>query len=671
MTQAMLAEVVSDLVTGAGIDTPPRRRHRHHRPARDRGRVGSPHGQPRHRAIVWQDRRTAERCDELAAGRRTSRWCGRDRARARPVLLGHEDRVAPHRRRRRRRRRPRLRHHRLVAAVEPDRRRGARHRALERQPHDAVRHREPATGPTSCATCSASRRPVLPEVRPSAAASGRPRRRADRAPASRSAASPATSRPRCSARPASSPGMTKNTYGTGSFVLMNVGDDLPGAGRGPADDGGLAASRTDARSGRRPRDPLRARGRDLRHRRRGPVAARRPRHHREAAPTVGPLAASVDGHRWRGRRAGLHRSRAARGGTPTPAGTILGITRGTGRAHLARAVVESMAFQTRDVVDAMVRRRATLGDASCGSTAARPRWTCCCRLQADQLGVAVTRADVAETTALGAAYLAGLGVGVWSTAAELRIDLRRSTRVEPAADRGDADRSHAQWRRAVERARDWAEPASPDAVARRSQVEISDATRSRIVLLPAPQLEAVPRHHQRHLAAPDRRDANSSGPAVEPSRQRAEHERTEPALVRQVPNRRTSRPGSDPDRRRRPTSACSSRLGTGDEGLRTRPPRRTRRGLDGRRRAPRRPGPPAWPSRARMSSTSTPSTWRISATSRSTTVPSGRSMTSSSTARPAPRSRMSMPTTSPRTAPIRLATAPRAPGRSGSQTRRT
>ena len=89
------------------------------------------------------------------------------------------------------------------------------------------------------------------------------------------------------------------------------------------------------------------------------------------AAETGPLAETRPRHRRRVRRARVHRARARRGGTRTRAGTIVGITRGTGRAHLARAVVEAMAFQTADVVDAITRRQRHADRPSCASTAAR------------------------------------------------------------------------------------------------------------------------------------------------------------------------------------------------------------------------------------------------------------------------------------------------------------
>jgi glycerol kinase len=140
---------------------------------------------------------------------------------------------------------------------------------------------------------------------------------------------------------------------------------------------------------------------------------------------------------------------------PYARGTVLGITRGAGRAHLARAVVESMAYQTRDVVDAMTAASGTpLGELRVDGGAAA--MDLLLQLVADQLGVPVARSAVGETTALGAAYLAGLGAGVWSTAEQVSANWTADARVEPAGDRAVVDAAHAQWRRAVERSRGWA-----------------------------------------------------------------------------------------------------------------------------------------------------------------------------------------------------------------------
>jgi glycerol kinase len=136
-------------------------------------------------------------------------------------------------------------------------------------------------------------------------------------------------------------------------------------------------------------------------------------------------------------------------------GTILGLTRGTTRAHIARAALESMVFQTRDVLEAMqqdsgIQLAALKVDG--GATANNLLM----QLQTDLLGVPVERPQVQETTALGAAYLAGLAVGFWKDAADVAHHWALDRRFEPAADAADSDRRYARWKRAVERSLDWA-----------------------------------------------------------------------------------------------------------------------------------------------------------------------------------------------------------------------
>jgi glycerol kinase len=141
---------------------------------------------------------------------------------------------------------------------------------------------------------------------------------------------------------------------------------------------------------------------------------------------------------------------------PYARGLLVGFTRGTTRAHVARAVIEAMAYQTRDVVDAMA---AASGHAVAELRAdgGASQADLLLRLQADQLGVPVARAALPETTALGAAYLAGLAEGVWSGTDELEGLWSADVTVVPSPDRGDADRLHSSWLRAVGRARHWAE----------------------------------------------------------------------------------------------------------------------------------------------------------------------------------------------------------------------
>jgi glycerol kinase len=139
---------------------------------------------------------------------------------------------------------------------------------------------------------------------------------------------------------------------------------------------------------------------------------------------------------------------------PYARGTIVGITRGTTRAHLARAAVEAMAYQTRDVTEAM-EREAGVHPAELRVDGGASAMNLLCRLQADQLGVVVRRPAIQETTGLGAAFLAGIAKGVWSSTEELtktwRLDKEFSPSTpDPALYEG--------WKRAVERARAWEKP---------------------------------------------------------------------------------------------------------------------------------------------------------------------------------------------------------------------
>src|SRR5262245_24267612 len=241
------------------------------------------------------------------------------------------------------------------------------------------------------------------------------------------------------------PGLTKNTYGTGSFVLMNVGPECPppvegllttvawtGVGADPVAYALEGAIFVTGAAVQWLRDGL------------GVIA--------EAAE-IGPLAAGVadtDGVYVVPAFTGL----GSPWWDPYARGTVVGITRGTTAAHLARAVVEAMAYQTRDVVDAMA--------AASGQTIAELRVDggasaidLLLQLQADQLGVPVARPANQETTALGAAYVAGLAEGVWDTPADVAGAWQLDRRAEPAGDREPADRHHERWLRAVERSRGW------------------------------------------------------------------------------------------------------------------------------------------------------------------------------------------------------------------------
>ncbi|MGO9874108.1 MAG: glycerol kinase GlpK [Acidimicrobiia bacterium] len=241
------------------------------------------------------------------------------------------------------------------------------------------------------------------------------------------------------------PGMTKNTYGTGSFVLTNVGPNLPEPVDGllttvawslGSDDVTYAMEGAIFVTGAAIqwlRDGL------------GVIA--------DAADT-GPLAESVPDS------GGVYVVPAFTGlGSPWwdayARGAIVGITRGTSRAHLARAVVESMAFQTTDVVDAIVRASGTaLAEMRVDGGASVMNLLC--QFQADLLGVPVRRAAVQETTALGAAFLAGIAEDVWDSPATVNATWQAEASFSPQMDPPDRDERLATWHRAVERCRDWA-----------------------------------------------------------------------------------------------------------------------------------------------------------------------------------------------------------------------
>jgi glycerol kinase len=240
------------------------------------------------------------------------------------------------------------------------------------------------------------------------------------------------------------PGMTKNTYGTGSFVLMNVGatcpDPVPGLLATVAWTLAAPAATAYALEGaifvtgaaiQWLRDGL------------GIIAT---------AADIGPLAASVDDSE------GVFLVPAFTGlgspwWDPYARGTIVGLSRGSGRAQLARAVVEAMAYQTRDVIDAMTDA-CRLPVTSLRVDGGASVMDLLLQLQADQCQIPVARSRVADTTALGAAYLAGLAEGVWGSLDELAQLWGADAEARPRR-RGD-DRFE-QWQRAVARARGWAE----------------------------------------------------------------------------------------------------------------------------------------------------------------------------------------------------------------------
>jgi glycerol kinase len=243
------------------------------------------------------------------------------------------------------------------------------------------------------------------------------------------------------------PGMAKNTYGTGSFVLLNCGSEVP-----PAPEGLLATVAWGL--GEEVAYALEASifvtGAAVQWLRDGLGVI-------DDAAETEPLAASLDGND------GVYFVPALTGlGSPHfdpyARGTIVGLTRGSGRAHLARAALEAIAYQTVDAVraqEAAAGRPLELLKADGG--AAANRWLM--QFQADVLGVPVVVPEVAETTALGAAYLAGVATGVW-TLAQVEGRWREAARYEPRMAAAERERLLSAWHRALDRSRGWADPRS-------------------------------------------------------------------------------------------------------------------------------------------------------------------------------------------------------------------
>jgi glycerol kinase len=142
-------------------------------------------------------------------------------------------------------------------------------------------------------------------------------------------------------------------------------------------------------------------------------------------------------------------------------GAIVGLTRFADRRHLVRATLEAICYQTREVLDAM-RADARVALSSLKVDGGAVRNDLLMQLQADILGVPVVRPTVNETTALGAAYAAGLAVGFWRDAGELRANWAVDRVFEPQWTEDRRETGYRGWQRAVERTRGWLE--SPDAV---------------------------------------------------------------------------------------------------------------------------------------------------------------------------------------------------------------
>ncbi|HMJ38459.1 MAG TPA: glycerol kinase GlpK [Verrucomicrobiae bacterium] len=240
-------------------------------------------------------------------------------------------------------------------------------------------------------------------------------------------------------------GMAKNTYGTGSFVLMQTG-----AAR-IASRSGMLTTVAWRRAGRLSyalegaifitgaalqwlRDGLGIIGSSAEA---GPIASSVPD---SGGVFMVPAFVGLGAPHW----------------DPYARGTIIGLTRGSGRAQLVRAAVESMAYQSCDVVEAMEGdMRSRMKELRVDGGAAV--MDVLCQFQADLLGIPVRRPRQTETTALGAAFLAGLGAGVWNDG-DLKDLWKLDREFEPAISRDQAGVLQNRWREAVTRSRDWARP---------------------------------------------------------------------------------------------------------------------------------------------------------------------------------------------------------------------
>jgi len=240
------------------------------------------------------------------------------------------------------------------------------------------------------------------------------------------------------------PGDAKNTYGTGSFYLMNTGEEAVSSDHGLLTTIGFQMS-----------------GEPVKYALEGSIFMTGAAIEwledvdliQNAAQTA-ELASSVDS------TDGVYMVPAFTGlGAPhwdgRARGTIVGMTRGTRKEHIVRATLEAIAYQTRDVAEAME------ADSGVETTTLRVdggavKNNFLCQLQSNIIQTDIARPEVDETTALGAAYAAGLGVGYWDTVDELRDNWQIDREFEVEMDSDEADRLYSRWDDAVERSRDWA-----------------------------------------------------------------------------------------------------------------------------------------------------------------------------------------------------------------------
>ena len=238
------------------------------------------------------------------------------------------------------------------------------------------------------------------------------------------------------------PGQAKNTYGTGAFLLLNTGDTVPKVGEGL-----LATVACDAKGGAAYalEASIFVAGAAIQWLRDGLGIL-------FSAGESERLARSLDSNE------GVYFVPALVGlgapnWEPRARGTIFGLTRGTGRAHFARAALEAMAYGSAEMLGVMAKRgKVKFESLRVDGGASANNWLL--QFQSDILGIPVERPDMIETTALGAAGLAGIAGGVWTDAAEF-IGTRQFTRFTPAMQPEAADELKAGWERAVRATLGW------------------------------------------------------------------------------------------------------------------------------------------------------------------------------------------------------------------------
>jgi len=242
-----------------------------------------------------------------------------------------------------------------------------------------------------------------------------------------------------------SPGLAKNTYGTGCFLLMNTGNTAVASANNLLT---TVAWQREGRTDYALEGSVFIGGAVVQWLRDGLKVIR-------AASDIEALAASVSDN------GGIYFVPAFAGlGAPHwdsyARGAIFGLTRGASAAHIARAALEAIAFQNVDVLAAMQKdANITLTELRVDGGATANNLLM--QFQADILGVPVVRPKVLETTALGAGYLAGLAIGYWKDSADVAANWKVDRVFEPSMERGRAEQLLAGWNKAVERAKNWAE----------------------------------------------------------------------------------------------------------------------------------------------------------------------------------------------------------------------